>query len=57
MSKKQWRFKPCEVQRLVKAAESMGLMVSGIEVATDKISVVVGKPADPQSANEWDSIK
>jgi hypothetical protein len=60
MSKSQWQFRPTAVRRLVKAAQSMGLCVSGIEVGTDKISLAIAKPADPQivePANDWDSIK
>jgi hypothetical protein len=48
MSKKQWRFKPSEIQRLVKAAQSIGLKVSGIEVGADNIRVVVvNEPKTP----------
>jgi hypothetical protein len=52
MSKTQWRFRPSEVQRLVKAAQSMGLMVSGIEVGTGKIRILINEPQAPSLESE-----
>jgi hypothetical protein len=41
MSRSSWRFKRTEVQRLIKAAQSTGLKIIGIEVAEDNIKILV----------------
>jgi hypothetical protein len=46
MSKSSWRIKPTEIQRLIKAAQSAGLIVSGIEYAADYIKILVADQAD-----------
>jgi hypothetical protein len=35
MSKNNWRFRPCEIRRLVKAVTSMGMTPHGVEVGVD----------------------
>jgi hypothetical protein len=44
MSKSQWQFRPTTVRRLVRAAQALGLTVSGIEVGRDLIRVLVIEP-------------
>ena len=52
MSKSQWQFRPTAVRRLVKAAQSMGLTVSGIEVGKEIIRVLVAEPQAPSLVSE-----
>jgi hypothetical protein len=53
-------FRQGNVKRIIRAAQAMGLNVSGIEVdpGTGKIRVLVGdKPGEPDASegNEWDA--
>jgi hypothetical protein len=47
MSKNPWQFRPSTVRRLVKAAQALGLKVSGIEVGKDLIRVLVAESNAP----------
>jgi hypothetical protein len=47
MSKSHWQIRPTAVRRLIGAAQSMGLTVSGIEISQGIIRVLVAEPQAP----------
>ena len=49
------RFRLRDGQRLVRIAQTSGLVVTRLEVQPDgKISVITSGPSEPSTKNEWD---
>jgi hypothetical protein len=50
-------FKQCDVERAVKAAKAVGLVVSVVEVVTkDGTTIRICGQRDPAASNPWDEV-
>ena len=50
-------FKQCDVERAVKAAKAVGLVVSAVEVVTkDGTTIRICGQRDATAANPWDEV-
>jgi hypothetical protein len=56
MSRVPQKFRRTEVVRAIRAAETAGLKVAGVEIEpTGKIRITVGEPDTSRDENEWDN--
>jgi hypothetical protein len=56
MSTGTQKFRRTEVVRAIRAAETAGLKVAGVEIEpTGKIRITVGESDTPHDENEWDN--